>query len=50
MYQSENGNNTDILRQAEALRAEAISNFFTNLFSRKNKSATTIPMNLAPAE
>ena len=40
----------DIMRQAEALRAEAIRSFFAGLFGKREDAAPVYPPHAAPAE
>ena len=40
----------EILRRAEALRAETISSFFSALFSKNNKDRQSVPLHGVPAE
>ena len=46
----ESYNESDTLREAEALRAEAIRSFFTGLFGKREKAEPSFPAHVAPAE
>jgi hypothetical protein len=43
-------NEAEIMRKAEAMRAEAIRAFFAGLFRKRGTAAPTAPVHAAPAE
>ncbi len=50
MNQFETYSEAEIVRQAEALRAETIRAFFAGLFGTRQKTAPAMPLHAAPAE